>query len=253
MELVEVVIGQATGEAAIKQALALARQIGKTPIVAHDAPFREGMEMLADGLAPLMIDHVGRLTGMPRGPLELSDDVAVDLIDRIAGQRRALLGAAATWRRSDDVVATVLAEGRRGRKNGQGFYDYGANRSKQVWNGLARHWPVTGGRSSPDLTLEMRRRFLHRQAVEAARCLAEGVLDDPRHADVGAILGWGFPRWTGGPLSYIDQFGAERFVQECDALADQFGERFAPPDLLRRMARERGQFYPVEASWRTAA
>ena len=99
----------------------------------------------------------------------------------------------------------------------------------------------------------MRRRLLHRQAVEAARCLAECVLDDPRHADVGAILGWGFPRWTGGPVSYIEQIGVARFVDECDALASRFGDRFAPPDSLRQMAQERRLFYAPEEPRRAAA
>ena len=254
MELVEVVIGKATGQAAIDQALNLVRQIGKTAILAHDSPFfytsrvfdtyiREGMEMLADGIAPLMIDHVGRLTGMPRGPLELTDDVAIDLVDRIAGQRRLLLGDAATHRRSDDVVDLLIDAGRFGRKNKRGFYDYGADGAKRVWDGLANQWPVTLASSSPELTREMRKRFLHSQAIEAARCLAEGVLDDPRHADVGAILGWGFPTWTGGPLSYIEQIGIAQFVRECDAFADRFGERFVPPDMLRTMIEEGRSFY----------
>ena len=240
------------------------RQIGKTAILAHDSPFfytsrvfdtyiREGMEMLADGIAPLMIDHVGRLTGMPRGPLELTDDVAIDLVDRIAGQRRLLLGDAADRRRSDDVIDTLMEAGRLGRKNGRGFYDYDANGSKRVWAGLAECRPVTTPNSSPELTRELRRRLLHRQAVEAARCLGEGVLDDPRHADVGAILGWGFPRWTGGPMSYIDQIGIGHFVEECDALASRFGERFAPPAMLRDMAAEGRSFYPDGETWRAAA
>ena len=264
MDLVEVVVGRATGQAALAEALDLVRQIGKTSIVAHDFPFfytsrvfdtyiREGMEMLVDGIAPVMIDHVGRLTGMPRGPLELTDDVAIDLVDRIAQQRRLLLGDAATRRRSDDVVDLLVCENRLGRKNGHGFYDYSADGTKRVWPELASHWPVTTPNSSPTLTAEMRRRFLHRQAVEAARCLAEGVLDDPRHADVGAILGWSFPKWTGGPASYIDQIGVERFVSECDDLAARFGERFTPPELLRAMAREGIGFYPAEEQSQAAA
>lgn len=264
MELVEVVISRETGQDAIAEALDLVRQIGKTAIVAHDSPFfytsrvfdtyiREGMELLADGFAPVMIDHVGRLTGMPRGPLELTDDVAIDLIDRIAGQRRALLGDAATRRRSDDVVEALLKERRFGRKNGRGFYDYDADGAKRVWTGLAERWAVTTPNSSPELVREMRKRLLHRQAVEAARCLAEGVLDDPRHADVGAILGWGFPQWTGGPISYIEQIGVGRFVEECDALASRFGARFTPPTMLRDMTGECRTFYPGGAIWRAAA
>ena len=264
MELVEVVVGKATGQAATAEALDLVRQIGKTPILAHDSPFfytsrvfdtyiREGMEMLVDGLAPLMIDHVGRLTGMPRGPLELTDDVAIDLVDRIAGQRRLLLGVAAARRRSDDVVDALIEEGRLGRKNRRGFYDYDANGSKRVWTGLAERWPVKTASSSPELTREMRQRFLHRQALEAARCLAEEVLDDPRHADVGAILGWGFPRWTGGPASYIEQIGIQRFVEECDALALRFGDRFDPPTVLRKMADDGRSFYPARLVEQPAA
>lgn len=263
MELIELVIGKSTGEAAIAEALDLVRQIGKTAILAHDFPFfytsrvfdtyiREGMEMLADGVAPLMIDHVGRLIGMPRGPLELTDDVAIDLVDRIAGQRRLLLGETADRRRSDDVIDVLMGEGRFGRKNGRGFYDYDANGAKRVWNGLAERWPVTMPHSSPELTRELRQRLLHRQAVEAARCLAEGVLDDPRHADVGAVLGWGFPRWTGGPISYIEQIGIVQFVRECDALSDRFGERFRPPTQLRDMSIGNRHFYDADER-RTAA
>jgi 3-hydroxyacyl-CoA dehydrogenase/enoyl-CoA hydratase/3-hydroxybutyryl-CoA epimerase len=243
MALVEVVVGKATGQAAIDEALALVAQIGKVAILAQDSPFfytsrvfdtyiREGMEMLVDGIDPLLIDEVGRSTGMPRGPLELSDDVAIDLLDRIAGQRVKLLGDKADRRRSDDVIA----ETRFGRKNGQGFYDYPKGGEKQLWAGLAERWPVTqaGGEA---LVEEMRRRLIHRQAVEAARCIAEGVLT-PAHADTGALLGWGFPKAIGGPVAHIEALGLPRFVAEADELAESHGPRFAIPDQLRAMAAE---------------
>ncbi|WP_174292890.1 3-hydroxyacyl-CoA dehydrogenase NAD-binding domain-containing protein, partial [Sphingomonas bacterium] len=263
MELVEVVRGKATGDEALAHAIDLVRQMGKTAIVANDSPFfytsrvfdtyiREGMEMLVDGFAPETIDLIGRATGMPRGPLELTDDVAIDLIDRIAGQRRLLLGARADRRRSDDVIDRLIAAGRLGRKNGKGFYDY-ADGTKRVWDELAAAWPLTKPGVDPGLSDELQRRFLHRQAVEAARCLAEGVLDDPRHADVGAILGWNFPRWTGGPVSYIEQVGIAHFVAECDALAARWGDRFVPPETLRRMAESGETFYPAAAPHRAAA
>ena len=264
MELVEVVVGERTGKAAVAEALDLVKQIGKTAIVANDAPFfytsrvfdtyiREGMEMLVDGIAPIMIDHVGRLIGMPRGPLELTDDVAIDLVDRIAGQRRKLLGDAAPMRRSDGVIDHLIASNRLGRKNGHGFYDYAADGSKRVWDGLGATWPTRITSSTPELIGELRRRFLHRQAVEAARCLAENVLEDPRYADVGAILGWGFPKWTGGPASYIDQIGAATFVAECDELTKKWGDRFAPPEMLRKMARDNRPFYDGSELRKTAA
>jgi 3-hydroxyacyl-CoA dehydrogenase / enoyl-CoA hydratase / 3-hydroxybutyryl-CoA epimerase len=255
MELVEVVKGHATSKQALDRAMAAVRQIGKTSIVANDSPFfytsrvfdtyiREGMEMLVDGFAADDIDRIGKETGMPRGPLELTDDVAVDLIGRIAAQRVLLLGEAATRRRSDDVVDLLLGEARYGRKNGKGFYTYSADGTKHVWELLAQKWPTAaaapGGFGAGS---ELGRRFIHRQAVEAALCLAEGVLDDPRHADVGAILGWSFPKWTGGPISYIEQIGISQFVAECDALATRWGDRFVPPEMLRRMAASGETFY----------
>ena len=264
MELVEVVVGGKTGQASVRQALDFVRQIGKTAIVAHDSPFfytsrvfdtyfREGLEMVVDGLAPAMIDQAGRMTGMPRGPLELVDDVSVDLIDRIARQRTLLLGAAAGRRRSDDVIDALMSEGRFGRKNGKGLYDYPVGEPKRFWPGLAERWPVSVANSSFSLIAGLRQRFLHRQAVEAARCLAEGVLDDPRHADVGAVLAWGFPKWTGGPISYIEQAGLPRFIAECDALTEVHGPRFAVPESLRDMSRQGGSFYPPAASLSHAA
>jgi 3-hydroxyacyl-CoA dehydrogenase/enoyl-CoA hydratase/3-hydroxybutyryl-CoA epimerase len=180
---------------------------------------------------------------MPRGPLELTDDVAIDLVGRIAHQRKVLLGNAAMHRCSDDVVDLLLGAGRFGRKNGMGFYDYPASGPKVIWGALERKWPVKRANNNPAEIVELRRRLLHRQAVEAAHCLAEGVIEDPRYADVGAVLGWAFPRWTGGPISYIEQIGLPRFVDECDALADKWGGRFLPPRSLREMAASKQNFY----------
>ncbi len=257
MALVEVVIGKATSPETIARAQALIAQIDKVSILAHDSPFfytsrvfdtyiREGMEMLADGINPVIIDEVGRATGMPRGPLELSDDVAIDLLDRIAGQRVKLLPDA-DRRRSDDVVDALIGEGRFGRKNGKGFYDYAADGTKTVWPGLADRWPVTVSTKTDELAEQLRRRLIHRQAVEAARCLAEGVLDDPKHADTGALLGWGFVKALGGPVTYMETIGLSRFVEECDELAALCGPRFAVPDQLRSMAAE-GRCYLEKAN-----
>jgi len=264
MELVEVVLGEHTDDTALAHALDYVKAIRKTAIVVHDSPFfytsrtfdtyiREGMEMLADGYAPTLIDAAGKLAGMPRGPLELTDDVAIDLVHRIAEQRKISLGKAAARRRSDDVVDLMVHEGRYGRKNGKGFYDYAADGSKTLWQGLASHWPVSGATGTPEVVETLKRRLLYRQAIEAARCLAEGVLTDPRHADVGAILGWGFPRWTGGPISLIDQIGAVEFVARCEDLARQFGERFSPPDALRAMAADGLSYYGNPPGHRAAA
>jgi 3-hydroxyacyl-CoA dehydrogenase/enoyl-CoA hydratase/3-hydroxybutyryl-CoA epimerase len=136
----------------------------------------------------------------------------------------------------------VEENGRFGRKNGKGFYDYHADGTKSLWPGLAA---LAKTQIDPD-TLdvgEMKQRFLVTQAVEAARVMAEGVVTDPREADVGSILGFGFAPFTGGTISYIDGMGTKAFVALCDKLAAKYGKRFEPPQLLRDMAAKGETFY----------
>ena len=132
--------------------------------------------------------------------------------------------------------------GRYGRKNGKGFYDYDS-KPKKLWSGLSELAPVTIAESTPELVEDQKRRLLYRQAVEVARCWEEGVIDDPREADVGAILAWGFAPWTGGPITMIDQIGLKAFVAQADEYAAKYGERFTPPQLLRDMAAKGETFY----------
>ena len=254
MGLVEVILGEKTSQKTIAHALDYVKKIRKTAILAKDARgfytsrafdtyIREGMEMLAEGIAPAIIDNVGRATSMPRGPLELLDDVAIDLVGKIMDQTRADLGdKAGPLRASDKIVNKMVELGRYGRKTNKGFYDY-AGKSKTLWPELAKLWPVKISHASPELIEEIKQRLLYRQAVEAARCMEEGVLADPRFADVGAILGWGFANWTGGPLSLIDAVGLPEFVATCDKFAQLYGDRFAPPKLLRDMAANGKTFY----------
>lgn len=256
MELVEVIKGKRTSPETVAKAVAYCRQLRKVPIVVNDSRGfytsrvfeeynNEGTEMLLDGIAPAIIDNVGRMTGMPRGPLELLDDVAIDLVDRIFRQRRIDLGQPEQPTGVGKVLHDMVQAGRLGRKNGNGFYDYPeGGGQKRLWPGLAEMYPVSIARSSPELIENMKRRLLYRQAVEAARCIDENVVMDPRDADVGALLGWNFAKWTGGPISLIDRIGVGEFVKRCDELAVQCGPRFSPPDLLRRMAAEGKTFYP---------
>jgi 3-hydroxyacyl-CoA dehydrogenase/enoyl-CoA hydratase/3-hydroxybutyryl-CoA epimerase len=154
---------------------------------------------------------------------------------------------------SDALIAKMVTElGRYGRKNSKGFYDYAADGSKRLWEGLADLVPVKIAQASPDLVQELRTRLLYRQAVEAARCMAENVVTDPRQADVGAILGWGFAPWTGGPISLIDGVGIDEFVKTCDELARKHGPRFAPPQMLRDMAARGDSFYGSPAKAKAA-
>jgi 3-hydroxyacyl-CoA dehydrogenase/enoyl-CoA hydratase/3-hydroxybutyryl-CoA epimerase len=258
MRLVEVIRGPRTSDAAVAAAIDYAVRIGKVPIVVNDSRgfytsrvfgtyIAEGYAMIEEGIAPAIIDNVGRMTGMPRGPLELSDDVALDLIDKVCKQTASDLGGDYVADARDRLVDLLVnRHGRLGRKNAKGIYDY-SDGKKALWPGLTDLAPVKICSSDPALTAALRDRLLYRQAIEAARCADEGVIVDPRHADVGAILGWGFPGWTGGPLSFIDGIGAAAFVARAQELAESYGDRFAPPPLLLAQARDGGRFYPPSA------
>ena len=259
MGLVEIIMGEQTGEEALAKAIDYVLKIKKTPIVVNDSRgfytsrcfgtfVQEGMEMLADGIAPAIIDNVGRMTGMPRGPLEMHDDVALDLSYKIAQQTQKDLGDNYVAPKFQPIMEKMVVELQRyGRKNKRGFYDYPEGGKKSLWPGLAELAPVTQADAPPAVVADLKQRLLHRQAVEMARCMEEGVVTDPREADVGAILGWGFAPWTGGPASYIDGIGAAAFVEQCDALAAKHGERFSPPQLLRDMAARGESFYGAKA------
>jgi len=230
-------------------------KIRKTPIVVNDSRgfytsrcfgtfVQEGLEMLAEGIHPAIIDNVGRATGMPRGPLEMNDDVALDLAYKVREQTKKDLGDRYVAGPVDALISKMVVElGRFGRKNGKGFYDYPAEGPKRLWPGLAELAPVKQAEGTQELITEIRTRLLYRQAVEAARCFEENVVTDPRDADVGAILGWGFAPWTGGPISLIESVGLQAFVETCDRLAQAYGPRFTPPQLLRDMAAKGETFY----------
>lgn len=254
MMLVEIILGEKTGEVAIAKSLDYILKIKKTPIVVNDGRgfytsrcfatyVAEGLAMLQEGYAPALIDNIGRMTGMPRGPLEMHDDVALDLSVKVAKQTAIDLGDKYVPLQGAEIVRTMVEDlGRYGRKNGKGFYDYDT-KPKTLWKGLSDLAPVTINDSTPEMVEDQKRRLLYRQAVEVAKCWEEGVIDDPREADVGAILAWGFAPWTGGPITYIDQIGLKAFVEQADKYAAQYGDRFTPPQLLRDMAAKGDTFY----------
>jgi 3-hydroxyacyl-CoA dehydrogenase/enoyl-CoA hydratase/3-hydroxybutyryl-CoA epimerase len=257
MQLVELIVGKKTGTRAIAVALDYVKKIKKTPIVVNDSRgfytsrcfgtyVGEGILMLAEGIAPALIENAGRATGMPRAPLEMNDDVALDLGYKVRQQTKKDLGAAYVETPADRIVEKMVVELQRyGRKNKKGFYEYPEGGKKQLWAGLgALVREVTGkdGAAQPPVDV-LEQRLLYIQALEAARCFEEKVVTDVRDADVGAILGWGFAPWTGGPLSLIDTVGTKRFVAECDELAARYGKRFEPNRLLREMAEKGDTFY----------
>ena len=264
MMLVEIILGEKTGEAAIAKSLDYVMKIKKTPIVVNDGRgfytsrcfgtyVAEGMAMLEEGYAPALIDNIGRMTGMPRGPLEMHDDVALDLSVKIAKQTALDLGDKYQPLPGSQIVQKMVEDlGRYGRKNGMGFYDYD-QKPKKIWAGLAELAPVKINDSTPELVEDQKQRLLYRQAVEVARCWEEGVIDDPREADVGAILAWGFAPWTGGPITMIDQTGLKAFVAQADDYAARYGDRFKVPQLLRDMAAKGETFYGNFAGKQKAA
>jgi 3-hydroxyacyl-CoA dehydrogenase/enoyl-CoA hydratase/3-hydroxybutyryl-CoA epimerase len=199
--------------------------------------------MLTEGVPAAMVENVGRMAGMPVGPLSLNDEVAVDLAWKIVQATKADLGADAIDERQEALLEEmVVKRGRLGRKNGKGFYDYPANGPKRLWPEIVE----VVGEPRPAETFsvdELKTRFLAMQALETARCVEEGVITDVRDADVGGILGFGYAPFTGGPLSYIDGMGVKAFVALCERLKGRYGPRFRPASLLVEMAKKGEAFY----------
>ncbi|AZQ69292.1 3-hydroxyacyl-CoA dehydrogenase [Silicimonas algicola] len=251
MMLVEIIKGKATGERAVAKALDYVRQIRKTPIVVNDARFfyanrciipyiNEGIRMVGEGVEPALVDNAARLLGFPVGPLQLVDETSIDLGVKIAKATRAGMGEAYPDAAVDEVLFWMADQGRLGRKSKAGFYAYDeAGKRTGLWQGLGDRYPVAD--EQPELST-VQHRLMMAQVLEAVRALEEGVLEDIREGDVGAILGWGFAPWSGGPFSWLDMIGAGRAVEICESLADH-GPRFEAPKLLRDMANSGQTFY----------
>ncbi len=162
---------------------------------------------------------------------------------KIAKQTRADLGDTYVPRAADQVAALMVEKLKRlGKKGGQGFYDFPANARKHLWAGLAEHFPVRPEQPSLDQVIE---RLMLIQSIETVRCLEEGVLSSPRDADIGAILGWGYPPFRGGPIGQIHTMGVANFIAACDRLAEQCGDRFRPIESLRKKSAEGSQFFSI--------
>lgn len=254
MLLVEIIMAKKTGKKALAMALDFVRAIRKTPIVVNDTRgfyanrcvgnyIREGHLMLMEGVPPQMIEAAGKQAGMPVGPLSLNDEVAVDLAWKVLKATKAQLGEASVDPAQEKLLSEMVeTHGRLGRKNRKGFYDYPEAGPKRLWPGLAE---LTKNRLEPELIdmAELKNRLLVTQALEAAKTYEEGVVTDPREADVGSIIGFGFAPYSGGTLSFIDNMGAAAFVKLCESLAKKHGERFKPNRLLKRMAKTGETFY----------
>ncbi|VDC30023.1 3-hydroxyacyl-CoA dehydrogenase NAD-binding domain-containing protein [Pseudogemmobacter humi] len=262
MMLVEIIRGRETGDLAVARALDFVRQIRKTPIVVNDARFfyanrciipyiNEGIRMVAEGVSPALIENAAKLVGMPLGPLQLVDETSIELGVKIAKATKAAMGSDYPDEAVDKVLFWMADQGRMGRKNNAGFYAYSDKGERlEIWEGLARKYPLD--KVQPSLA-DVQHRLLFAQVLEAVRALEDGVLTDIREGDVGAILGWGFAPWSGGPFSWLDMIGAGAALKLCRELTAQFGHRFEAPALLREMAEAGETFYARFGAGKQAA
>lgn len=252
MPLVEIIKGEKTGPEAIARCFDYVRQIKKTPILVNDGRgfytsrcfmtfVEEGIFALHDGVHPGVIENAGRAAGMPVGPLCVADEVSLDLVHHIAKQTMADLGEEAVSKELWQTAKLFVEELKRnGKKSGKGFYEYPEGGRKFLWPELSKHYPSKENVSSYE---EMQERILTRQTIEAIRCMEDGVVMSPVDADVGSILGWGFPAYTGGAISYVEYVGAERFLERTERFAAKFGPRFAAPELLKTKVKSGKGFY----------
>ena len=257
MPLVEVIMGQATSQETLAKSLDFVAQLKMTPIIVTDSRgfytsrvfqtfIHEGMRMLEDGAAPALIENSAKFAGFPVGPLSLVDEVTLELPWKIVKETEAMLGSRFVRPCGYEVLRRMLKEFERpGKRYGRGFYDYpqvgsAQTGGKRLWSGLTQAFRPSTAQPTVD---ELTQRFLYIQSLETARCLEEGVLTHAADADVGALLAWGFPSWTGGPLSLIDTVGLPNFVAQCKAMAERYGRRFAPSVWLSQRAQRGEAFY----------
>jgi len=252
MPLVEIILGEKTGDLALAKALDYVAQIRKTPIVVNDSRgfytsrcfstyVTEAVNMLAEGVSPALIENCGIFSGMAVGPFAVGDEVSIELSYHVGQATKKGLGAAYIDQPADAAVDKMYLElDRKGKKNGHGWYEYPEGGVKYLWPGLAEHFPLADIQPSAE---EVTNRLLYRQAIEVIRCYEENVLLAPEDADIGAIFGWGFAPWTGGPLSMVDTIGVKKFTAECDNLAQKYGAGFAVPNILRDKAAKDEKFY----------
>ncbi|WP_282791871.1 3-hydroxyacyl-CoA dehydrogenase NAD-binding domain-containing protein [Streptomyces sp. CC224B] len=259
MPLVEIIKGERTGEEALARAFDLVRQINKTPIVVNDSRgfftsrvighfINEGVAMVGEGIEPASVEQAAAQAGYPAKVLSLMDELTLTLPRKIRNEtRRAVEEAGGTWavHPAEAVIDRMVDEfGRPGRSGGKGFYDYGDDgRRTGLWPGLREHF-TKPGYSIP--FEDMKERMLFAEALDTVRLLEEGVLTSVADANIGSILGIGFPGWTGGVLQYINGYddgaGLPAFVARARELAERYGERFTPPALLVQKA-ERGETF----------
>jgi 3-hydroxyacyl-CoA dehydrogenase/enoyl-CoA hydratase/3-hydroxybutyryl-CoA epimerase len=253
MALLEIVVGEKTSDATLAKAIDFAAQIGKTPIVVNDSRgfftsrviiefVNEAIALLGEGVPAASIEQAAAQAGYPVGALALVDELTLTLMRKIREETAAAHEVDKPVHPAAAVVDRMIDElGRKGRAAGAGFYDYTDGRKAGLWPGLR---DAFGGTDTRIPLIDMQERMLFAESLDAIRCLDDGVLRSVADANVGSILGIGFPAWTGGVLQYVNQYdgGLPGFVTRARELAARYGDRFAPPESLVRKA-QNGEEY----------
>ena len=263
MPLLEIIRGEQTTDETLYRALDVAKLIKKTPIVVNDSRgfftsrvigtfINEGIAMLTEGVPAATIEQASSQAGYPAPVLQLSDELNMKLMRKIrTAAKNASEGSGSGWDEhpSEQVIDRMLDEfDRPGRLEGKGFYEYADGKRAGLWKGLRDAFPVTGNPADIDLK-DLEERMLIIESLETVKCLDEGVIETVADANIGSIMGIGFPGWTGGVLQYINGYdgGLAGFVARARELAERYGPRFDPPSSLVEKA-ERGETYIDEAA-----
>ncbi len=265
MPLVEIIRGEKTSDEALAKAYDVVQQIRKTPIVVNDSRgfytsrvigtmVNEGLAMLAEGVHPMSLERAATQAGYPVGPLQLTDELNMELMAKIGKANRDAVereGGRYVAHPGEAVVGRMIELGRPSRLKGAGFFSYAEGRRQGLWSGLAEEFPVAG---TPIPFVDVKERMLFAEAIETAKCFEEGVIESAAAANIGSIMGIGFPPNTGGAAQYMTGYqdpanpdapvGLVAFVARADELAERYGDRFRPTDRLREMARN-GESFPA--------
>jgi 3-hydroxyacyl-CoA dehydrogenase / enoyl-CoA hydratase / 3-hydroxybutyryl-CoA epimerase len=249
MPLVEIIKGEKTSDDALARVFDYTLAIGKTPIVVNDSRgfftsrvigtfVNEALAMLGEGVAPASIEQAGSQAGYPAPPLQLSDELNLELMHKIAvASRKGVEDEGGTYvaHPAEAVVEKMIELGRPSRLKGAGFYEYADGKRVGLWSGLKDAF----GSGTADIPLQdMIDRMLFAEAIETQKCLDEGVLTSTADANIGSIMGIGFPPYTGGSAQYIVGYegpagvGKAAFVARAKELAAKYGDRFNPPASL---------------------
>jgi 3-hydroxyacyl-CoA dehydrogenase / enoyl-CoA hydratase / 3-hydroxybutyryl-CoA epimerase len=253
MPLVEIISGKLTSSTALAAAFDLCQLLKKTPVDVNDGRgfyttrvvssyMIEGMALLREGVSPALIENAGKVAGMPMGPLRLADMVNLDLAVKIADQTKADSGDAYVEHPGIAAARQMVALERLGEKSGKGFYQY--QDDTRLWPDLATLFPVSSDQPKASAVTD---RLLMIQAIETLRCFDDGVVKTAIDADLGSILGWGFPPHTGGIASYIDQETPSRLLEKAEQLSKNTGTRFEPPAGLRKLVNDNASLHVVMA------